>query len=57
MLLNGILYNSEAWHGVTKGHIKSLEAIDEALIRGILNAHRKTPLEFLYLEVGATPIK
>ena len=57
MLLNGILYNSEAWHGVTKGHIKSLEAIDEALIRGILNAHRKTPLEFLYLEVGATPIR
>ena len=32
MLLNGILYNSEAWHGVTKGHIKSLEAIDEAII-------------------------
>ena len=57
MLLNGILYNSEAWHGVTKAHIKSLEAIDEALIRGILNAHRKTPLEFLYLEVGATPIR
>ena len=35
MLLNGILYKSEAWHGVTKGHIKSLVAIDEALIQGI----------------------
>ena len=53
MLLNGILYKSEAWHGVTKGHIKSLVAIDEALIQGILNAHRKIPLEFLYLEVSA----
>ena len=57
MLLNGILYNSEAWHGVTKSHIKSIEAIDEALIRGILKAHAKTPIEFLYLEVGATPIQ
>ena len=57
MLLNGILNNSEAWHGVTKAHIKSLEAIDEALVRGILNAHRKTPVNFLYLEVGATPIR
>ena len=25
LLLNGILYNSEAWHGVTKKHVKTLE--------------------------------
>ena len=41
---------------MTNGHIKSLEAIDEAIIQGILNAHRKTPLELL-LEVGATSVK
>ena len=44
MLLNGILFNSESWHGVTQKQIKSLEGIDEALLRGILKAHGKTPL-------------
>ena len=57
MLINGILYNSEAWHGVTKAQIASLESIDEALLRGILKSHMKTPKEFLYLETGATPLK
>jgi hypothetical protein len=33
MLFNGILYNSEAWHGVTKKNIKTLQSIDESLIR------------------------
>ena len=32
MLLNGILFNSEAWHGVTDARIVKLEQIDEALI-------------------------
>ena len=32
MLINGILFNSEAWHGVTKNHIRELEKIDENLI-------------------------
>jgi hypothetical protein len=57
MLLNGILFNSEAWHGVTKLQIKELEKIDENLIRRILKAHSKTPLEFLYLESGTISIK
>ena len=50
MPINGILYNSEAWHGLTKEHIKTLEAIDEDYLRRILKAHAKTPCEFLYLE-------
>ena len=57
MLLNGILYNSEAWHGMTSAQVVKLQQIDEALLRGILKAHAKTPQEFLYLETGATPIK
>lgn len=57
MLLNGILFNAEAWHGVTLKQIKSLETIDEYLLRNILKAHRKTPKEFLYLETGALPIR
>ena len=43
MLLTGILFNVEAWHGVTLQHIKRLEMIDESLLRSILKAHRKTP--------------
>ena len=57
MLLNGILYNSEAWHGVTNVHIVKLEQLDESLLQGILNAHRRTAKEFLYLETGAIPIR
>ena len=57
MLLNGILFNSEAWHGVTKKQIKTFEAIDAQLLKGILKAHGKTSSEFLYLETGATPIR
>ena len=50
MLVNGILYNSEAWHSVSLKDIESLEKIDEALLRFLLNSHAKAPLETLYLE-------
>ena len=30
MLLNGILFNVEAWHGVTLKQIKRFEMIDES---------------------------
>jgi hypothetical protein len=35
MLLNGILYNSEAWHSVTETEIRMLETVDEHLLRAI----------------------
>ena len=57
MLLNGVLFNSEAWHGVTNADMKSLESIDEQLLRSLVQAHSKTPIEFLYLESGAIPIR
>ena len=56
MLINGLLFNSEAWHSVTKDDTKNLEKIDEMLIRSLMGSHMKTPLEFLYLETGAVPI-
>ena len=34
-----------------------LKSVDESLLRGILDAHSKTPIEFLYLELGAVPIR
>ena len=36
---------------------KSLEIIDESLLRSILKVHSKTPKKFLYLQTGALPIK
>jgi len=57
MLLNGILFNSESWHGLTKKQIDSLESVDEYLLRNILKAHSKTPKEFLYLELGVLPLQ
>ena len=57
MLLNGILFNSEAWDGITEKEIKCLEEVDEHLLRSLVHGHAKTPLEFLYLETGAIPIR
>ena len=57
MLLNGVLFNSEAWHNVTNKEIRRLEEVDEYLLRSLVSGHAKTPLEFLYLESGAIPIR
>ena len=57
MFLNGILFNSEVWHGVTNAQITSLEAIDNSLLRGILGAHKSTPKAFLHLETGTMPLR
>ena len=51
MLFNGILYNSESWHCLTKKQIGSLETVDEYLLRKNLKAHSKTPNDFIYLEL------
>ena len=34
-----------------------LESIDEHLLRSLVQGHAKIPLEFLYLETGAIPIR
>ena len=57
MFLNGVLHSSEAWHGVTAAQIAQLEVVDHHLMRTILSAQAKTPIEFLYLETGALPVK
>ena len=44
MLLNGILFNSEAWHAVSETELRLLEVVDEHLLRSILKGHSKTPL-------------
>ena len=57
MLINGILFNSEAGHNIHEAELKLLESVDEHLLRSLVKAHSKTPLEFLYLEAGAVPIR
>ena len=57
MLISAMLFNSEAWHDISEGEIKSLELVDEHLIRSLVSAHSKTAIEFLYLETGAMPIR
>ena len=51
------MYNSEAWHNVTEEDILALQKVDEMLLRFLPNIQSKAPLEFLYLESGALPIK
>ena len=37
--------------------IRLLEAVDEQLLRSLVKGQAKSPLEFMYLEAGATPIR
>ena len=55
-LANGIMYNSDVWHNVKDSDIAQFVAIDQYLLKGLVSAHAKTPLEHLYLETGALPI-
>ena len=57
MFLNGVLFNSEAWHDVSDDDLKALETIDEHLLRSLVDGHAKAPLEFLYLEAGVPAIR
>ena len=45
MLINGILFNIEAWHGLDIKEIKILEKVDEALLRGYYQHTQKYPLK------------
>ena len=56
MLLNSMLFNSEAWHGIVRDDVETLVRVDESLLRGLVNAHSKVPKEALYLETGEIPL-
>ena len=42
---------------MSETEIKILETVDEHLLRSLVKGHSKTPIEFLYLEAGAIPIR
>ena len=57
LLLSTLLTNAESWYSWTAKDLSDLEKIDETLLRKIVEAPAKSPIEALYLELGATPIK
>ena len=48
LLLSTLISSSEAWYNLTDKEISDLESVDERLLRKVLFAHAKTPLELLY---------
>ena len=54
--LNSVLLNMETWHNLQDNHLKELMTLDNYLIRQIIGAHSKVPVEFLFLETSAIPI-
>ena len=55
-LINGMLFNCEVWNKTTAYQEEQLMSIYKYLLRGILSTHAKTPIEFIYLEIGALPL-
>ena len=57
ILINGMLYSSEALHGITKAHISQLESCDTLLFKTIFASPSSTPTVAYYLETGAVPMR
>ena len=57
LLISTLLTNAEAWYNLTSSDLKELEAVDEMLLRRILECPVSTPREMLYLELGVIPIR
>ena len=52
-----MLYSCEAWHSISEDKLKMMGNVDKHLLRSLVKGHSKSPLEFLFLEAGATPIR
>ena len=57
LFLSSVLLNSEAWYCLSLADIEHLEAVDQVLLRRILEAPSSTPKVSLYLEMGCLPIR
>ena len=54
---NGTLVNMETWPNCSVERIESFERIEQTFFRKMLNAHSKTPIEAIYLELGVIPLR
>ena len=52
-----MIFNCEAWYGLSIKQIKLLEKEDEKLMRKFLDCPSKTPIHLLYLELGLLPLR
>ena len=57
MLVNGILFNTEALHNIQQRHIDQLEECDKMFMRRLFDAEQGTPIESFYLESSAWPLR
>ena len=57
IFVNGTLVNMETWPNFTEERIQSFERIEQSFFRKILQAHSKTPIEAIYLELGVLPLR
>ena len=56
MLVNSMLFNSEAWQGIVKDDIQQLTRVDQSLFKQLFSSHSKTPTEAHFLEAGQIPL-
>ena len=56
-LVSSMLFNCEAWYGLTIKQTKVLEKIDEKIMRKVLECPSKTPIHIMYLELGWLPLR
>ena len=47
----------ETWPNCSVERIEAFERIEQTFFRKILNAHSKTPIEAIYLELGVIPLR
>ena len=57
VFVNGTLINMETWPHCTNERLDKFERIEQTFMRKIINAHSKTPIEALYLELGVVPLR
>ena len=52
ILVNGMLYNSEAWSSISNKELVRIEQVDYSLLRALQGGHSKCGTEYLLLEFG-----
>ena len=57
IFVNGTMVNMETWPEFSTTRIEMFERIEQGFLRRILEAHSKTPIECLYLELGIMPFR
>ena len=57
IFINGTMTSIETWPNFNINRIEMFERVEQSFFRRILNAHSKTPIESIYLEMGVIPFR